>query len=209
MSALQQYTAEVEDLFTVSCRFECPEPILLTDPARATHLYHIAQEAVSNALKHGGPEHIVVALTRDGDSGILRMEDDGTGIPDLSTSPSGTRPPHHELPGHDGRRLAGRPPPLAARHDDLLPVPDGALNGGATMPTRAPSRSNGTKRRVLVVDDHPIVRQGLALMIDQEPDLEVCAEAEEGARRSRRSRPTARTSCCSTSRCLAPTASSC
>jgi DNA-binding NarL/FixJ family response regulator len=36
-----------------------------------------------------------------------------------------------------------------------------------------------TKRRVLVVDDHPIVRQGLALMINREPDLVVCGEAEE------------------------------
>jgi len=35
------------------------------------------------------------------------------------------------------------------------------------------------KRRVLVVDDHPIVRQGLALMINREPDLVVCGEAEE------------------------------
>jgi DNA-binding NarL/FixJ family response regulator len=35
------------------------------------------------------------------------------------------------------------------------------------------------KHRVLVVDDHPIVRQGLALLIDQEPDLVVCGSAEE------------------------------
>ncbi len=35
------------------------------------------------------------------------------------------------------------------------------------------------KRRVLVVDDHPIVRQGLSLMINREPDLVVCGEAEE------------------------------
>jgi len=35
------------------------------------------------------------------------------------------------------------------------------------------------KKRVLVVDDHPIVRQGLALMINREPDLVVCGEAEE------------------------------
>jgi DNA-binding NarL/FixJ family response regulator len=35
------------------------------------------------------------------------------------------------------------------------------------------------KNRVLVVDDHPIVRQGLALLINQEPDLVVCGEAEE------------------------------
>jgi DNA-binding NarL/FixJ family response regulator len=34
------------------------------------------------------------------------------------------------------------------------------------------------KRKVLIVDDHPIVRQGLRLMIDEEPDLRVCGEAQ-------------------------------
>jgi len=39
--------------------------------------------------------------------------------------------------------------------------------------------STGTaqgKRRVLLVDDHPIVRHGLGLLIDQEEDLMVCGE---------------------------------
>jgi len=35
------------------------------------------------------------------------------------------------------------------------------------------------KSRVLVVDDHPIVRQGLALLINREADLVVCGEAED------------------------------
>src|SRR5579871_2912539 len=35
------------------------------------------------------------------------------------------------------------------------------------------------KSRIFVVDDHPIVRQGLALMINAEDDLIVCGEAEE------------------------------
>jgi DNA-binding NarL/FixJ family response regulator len=35
------------------------------------------------------------------------------------------------------------------------------------------------KKRVFVVDDHPIVRQGLALLINQESDLTVCGEAED------------------------------
>ena len=35
------------------------------------------------------------------------------------------------------------------------------------------------KKRILVVDDHPIVRQGLALLINRESDLLVCGEAEE------------------------------
>jgi DNA-binding NarL/FixJ family response regulator len=36
-----------------------------------------------------------------------------------------------------------------------------------------------TKKKILVVDDHPIVRQGLALLINRELDLVVCGEAEE------------------------------
>jgi DNA-binding NarL/FixJ family response regulator len=36
-----------------------------------------------------------------------------------------------------------------------------------------------TKKKVLVVDDHPIVRERLAELINQEPDLNVCGEAED------------------------------
>jgi DNA-binding NarL/FixJ family response regulator len=35
------------------------------------------------------------------------------------------------------------------------------------------------KSRVLVVEDHPIVRDGLVRLINDEPDLEVCGEAED------------------------------
>jgi DNA-binding NarL/FixJ family response regulator len=40
-------------------------------------------------------------------------------------------------------------------------------------------------RRILIVDDHPIVRQGMRLMIDAEADLQICGEAqtEQEARR--------------------------
>ena len=35
------------------------------------------------------------------------------------------------------------------------------------------------KRRVLIVDDHPLMRQGLAQLVNQQPDLTVCGEAED------------------------------
>ena len=36
------------------------------------------------------------------------------------------------------------------------------------------------KARVLLVDDHALMRQGMAMLINAEPDLEVCAEADDG-----------------------------
>lgn len=38
-----------------------------------------------------------------------------------------------------------------------------------------------TKTRILVVDDHPMMRQGLAALINNEPDLIICCEAENAA----------------------------
>jgi DNA-binding NarL/FixJ family response regulator len=35
------------------------------------------------------------------------------------------------------------------------------------------------KHRIVIVDDHPIVRQGLAQLIDQEDDLHICGQAED------------------------------
>jgi len=35
------------------------------------------------------------------------------------------------------------------------------------------------RHHILIVDDHPIVRQGLAQLIDQESDLSVCGQAED------------------------------
>ena len=37
------------------------------------------------------------------------------------------------------------------------------------------------KTRIFIVDDHPIVREGLSLMMNREPDLMVCGEAEEAS----------------------------
>jgi DNA-binding NarL/FixJ family response regulator len=45
--------------------------------------------------------------------------------------------------------------------------------------SRARSNPSAPKCKVFLVDDHPIVRQGLALFIEREPDLMVCGEAED------------------------------
>jgi signal transduction histidine kinase len=89
MASLQRLTGEVQDSFSVSCRFVCDVPVLLDDVVAGTHLFHIAQEAVSNAIKHGRATRIVVALSALGDSGRLAIKDNGVGIPSMPTRTSG------------------------------------------------------------------------------------------------------------------------
>ena len=42
-------------------------------------------------------------------------------------------------------------------------------------------RDGGAKKKILLVDDHPLLRKGLAQLINQQKDLAVCGEAEEAA----------------------------
>jgi DNA-binding NarL/FixJ family response regulator len=45
--------------------------------------------------------------------------------------------------------------------------------------TRTRPKANSAKAKVLIVDDHPVVREGFAMHLSTQPDLEVCGEAED------------------------------
>jgi DNA-binding NarL/FixJ family response regulator len=46
------------------------------------------------------------------------------------------------------------------------------------MPVKRDAKTPSGKSRIFLVDDHPILRQGLAKLINDQPDLAVCGEAE-------------------------------
>lgn len=64
----------------VPCRFACEQPVRVENNERATHLYRIAQEAVTNALKHGAPRQVTISLSGDNTQILLNIRDDGIGI---------------------------------------------------------------------------------------------------------------------------------
>ena len=89
-SALKNYATEASARYNVQISYETnahddlgrlPEPIEIT-------LYRVAQEAITNAVKHGRPEHVSLILLIKPESAILIVEDDGDGFYLHSVSPS-------------------------------------------------------------------------------------------------------------------------
>jgi PAS domain S-box-containing protein len=81
MAALAELASRTSELHGVTCTFDCKEPVLVEDNQTATHLYRIAREAVTNALKHSRAKKITISLEGDGRSVTLRIRDDGVGLP--------------------------------------------------------------------------------------------------------------------------------
>lgn len=79
-AALDELARNTRKNYGLSCQFDCPEPLLVDNPATATHLYRIAQEAVGNAVKHAKANAISIRLAPSGSDLLLEIRDDGVGI---------------------------------------------------------------------------------------------------------------------------------
>lgn len=80
-AGLMELADSTVKMFGVACRFESSGNLVVRDPPVATHLYRIAQEAVSNAIKHGKATHLVISLQPESDRIVLRVTDNGSGFP--------------------------------------------------------------------------------------------------------------------------------
>ena len=78
-------------------------------------------------------------------------------------------------------RHGGRTAPSVADDARAVPVREYSANRkpDASMKPAKGATSLETKRRIFLVEDHPITRRGLLDLINQEPDLVVCGEADD------------------------------
>ena len=81
ISALHELATNTEKMFRIQCRCDFDEPVQIADHASATHLFRIAQEAVSNAIKHGKASTVVISLRKVRGRTVLNITDNGRGFP--------------------------------------------------------------------------------------------------------------------------------
>jgi two-component system CheB/CheR fusion protein len=89
MSALTELAVNTEKMFGVRCELDCAEVVKFNDHTAATHLFRIAQEAVSNAIKHGKAGKIFIQLRAQTEGVSVRVTDDGVGFPEKFSGGSG------------------------------------------------------------------------------------------------------------------------
>ncbi len=81
VAALENLAYSTKVNFRISCNFRYEAEISINDSAVISHLYRIAQEAVTNAVKHSRCRNIDIILQKERDGKSLMIKDDGVGIP--------------------------------------------------------------------------------------------------------------------------------
>ena len=124
-----------------------------------------AQEALANVRRHASASAVVLRVSRVGsgyDAQVsVHVEDDGVGFDPVRRRGRGAgRPPR---PRAGGRRRRRRP-----------------LGAGGGHPGDGAGAGPLTAIRVLVVDDHPVVRGGVVGWLAAQPDIDVVGEAGDG-----------------------------
>jgi len=79
--ALEELARRLSAMFHIDVRCVADDTLDRgLESVNALHLYRIAQEAVTNAAQHGQSAHVQIELRCDGDRGLLRIEDNGSGF---------------------------------------------------------------------------------------------------------------------------------
>ena len=88
--ALEELAAHTSQLHGIPCEYHRNELVEVEDNFVAGHLYRIAQEAVTNAVKHGEPGRVLLTLESADNRLLLRVIDDGIGITTMNSMREGS-----------------------------------------------------------------------------------------------------------------------
>ncbi len=79
IAALQELASRVTDQHDIPCRIISSKPVLVQNRDTASHIFLIAQEAVTNAAKHANPSKIDISLSERNGMLSLSVKDNGLG----------------------------------------------------------------------------------------------------------------------------------
>lgn len=80
ISVLEDLTSTMREVFNIECTLNYKKPFHIHDITAAIHVYHIAQECVTNSVKHGKATSIKIELKSDKKDVNMNINDNGCGF---------------------------------------------------------------------------------------------------------------------------------
>jgi CheY-like chemotaxis protein len=172
---------------------------LLTNEA-VLLLFQSVRELLFNVVKHSGVKKACVEVDRVDGGILIAVEDKGVGFDmnQLHTkgdllSGTGLLSMQERISYMGGHMEIDSAPGQGSRHKLIAPISvfaqetepaarekSGRISVAISPELRSETSGTGKKIRIVLVDDHLVMRQGLAGLLRGEPDFEIAAEASDG-----------------------------
>ena len=195
-SAVPWFTRGFETRTGIRVEVKVPKSFVRLPPDVEVTLFRVIQESLTNVHRYSGSPTAYIHLYRDGDQVTLEIGDAGCGIrksssrsaPDpvvgLGVGIQGMRERMRQLSGtleirsapHQGTTVIARLP-IRVKQDPESTARAG--NGLPQQPAPEPA-AESPRKRILIADDHEVLRRGVRFMLEAEPGWEVCGEATNG-----------------------------
>lgn len=193
--SLQWLARSMDEKYGLEVELAAPETMAPISEDLTVLLFQSARELLFNVVKHAGVKSAKVEVCQEEDRVTVSVVDRGVGFdPDASAREGklsggfGIFSISERLRALEGAMEIGSAPGQGSRFTVIAPIaPTAKQEPPRTETTRSVSgsvwvadRAGAGRTRVLLVDDHLVVRQGLAGLISGAPDIELVGEASDG-----------------------------
>jgi two-component system NarL family sensor kinase len=189
-SALSWYMEGFSKRSGISVQLSVPDNLPRLSLQAETALFRITQESLSNVIRHSKSKQAWVQIALEAHCLRLSIRDEGRGFDQAAharSTPSGVG-----IEGMKGRlRSLGGNLDVRSGADGTEVVASVPLSAGdpiRSVSVRAQRErdgeiapgASGLAKRILIVDDHEVARKGIRFLVNEEDDLEICGEAQDG-----------------------------
>jgi CheY-like chemotaxis protein len=199
-SAVEWFTQGFENRTGIHVSVDIPSSLVRLAPDAEVTLFRIVQESLANVHRYSGSATAYVRARSEAGEIRLEIGDYGKGMSDESkmSNRASVAPLGVGIQGMKERlrQLSGtleiisRPGkgtlvtailPICSQPRDVTDSCQGSdIRENQLVPTERVAESNGWRKRILIADDHDVLRRGIRTMLESDPSLEVCGEAVDG-----------------------------
>ena len=189
-SALSWYMEGFSKRSGISVQLSLPDNLPRLSLQAETALFRVTQESLSNVIRHSKSKQAWVQIALEPHCLKLSIRDEGRGFDQAAharSTPSGVgiegmrgrlrslRGSLDVRSGPGGTEVMASVPLNAADaiHSD-------SIRARRHQESETTPAASGLAKRILIVDDHEVARKGIRFLVNEEDDLEICGEAQDG-----------------------------